>query len=49
MKEKWGLALDEGKSIGIIVIDFKKAFNCVSHQTLPQKLQVSGLCDDSFD
>ena len=30
MTEKWRLALDEVKSIGIIFIDFQKAFDCVS-------------------
>ena len=30
MTEKWRLALDEVKSIGIIFIDFHKAFDCVS-------------------
>ena len=49
MTEKSRLALDERKSIGIIFIDFQKAFDCVSHQILPQKLQASGLCGDSFD
>ena len=49
MTEKWRLALDERKSIGIIFIDFQKAFDCVSHQILPLKLQASGLCGDSFD
>ena len=49
MIEKWRLALDERKSFGIIFIDFQKAFDCVSHQILPQKLQASGLCGDSFD
>ena len=49
MTEKWRLALDERKSIGIIFIDFQKAFDRVSHQILPQKLQASGLCGDSFD
>ena len=49
MAEKWRLALDERKSIGIIFIDFQKAFDRVSHQSLPQKLQASGLCGDSFD
>ena len=49
MTEKWRLALDERKSIGINFIDFQKAFDHVSHQILPQKLQASGLCVDSFD
>ena len=46
MAEKWRLALAERKSIGIIFIDFQKAFDRVSHQSLPQKLQASGLCGD---
>ena len=49
MAEKWRLALDERKSIGIIFIDFQKAFDRVSHQSLPQKLQATGLCGDSFN
>ena len=35
--------------LAFIFIDFQKAFDCVSHQILPQKFQASGLCADSFD
>ena len=48
MNENWRSALNQGKSIGIIFIDFQKAFDCVSHQILPQKLQASGICNEAY-
>ena len=48
MTEKWRLALDERKLIGIIFIDLQKAFDIVSRQILPKKLQASGLCGRSM-
>ena len=48
MKEKWRLSLGERKSIGIIFFDLQKAFDSVSHQILPKKLQASGLCGMLF-
>ena len=50
MTEKWRLALDERKSIGIIFTDFQKAFDCMCvSSNFTSKLQASGLCGDSFD
>ena len=34
MTEKWRKAIDSGKVVGILFIDFKKAFDSVSHQIL---------------
>ena len=47
--EKWRYALNQRKSIGIIFLDFQKAFDCVSHQLLPPKLQASGICNDALN
>ena len=41
-------ALNQKKSVGVIFIDFQKAFDCVSHQLFPLKLQVSGFCNVLF-
>jgi len=48
MTENWRGVLDQGNSIGIIFIDFQKAFDCVSHQILAQKLQASGICNEAY-
>ena len=41
--EKWKAALEEGKCIGVLFIDFKKAFDSISHETLDLKLQACGV------
>ena len=49
MTERWRHALNQGQSIGVIFLDFQKAFDCVSHQLLPSKLQASGICLNALD
>ena len=44
MTEKLRFALNKKKSVGVIFIDFQKAFDFASHQLLPIKLPTSGLC-----
>ena len=47
--EKWKKALDHGCKIGIIFVDFKKAFNTVEHTVLKSKLlaaRISGKFHD---
>jgi len=43
MTKSWGKALDDSKVVGVIFIDFKKAFEVVPHSTLLKKLQASGI------
>eukprot|EP00794_Sanderia_malayensis_P001852 gene1852-2086_t len=43
LTEKWKAALDEGKYIGVLFIDFKKAFDSISHETIALKLQACGV------
>ena len=38
---------DNDKGTGMILIDFKKAFDLVNHETLLQKLQMYGLSDSA--
>ena len=41
--------MKENQLASVISIDFQKAFDCVSPQILPQKIQAPGLCGDSLD
>ena len=43
MIEKWHLALDDGKSIDVLFIDYQKAFDSVSHDILLSKLSACGI------
>ncbi|PFX28286.1 RNA-directed DNA polymerase from mobile element jockey [Stylophora pistillata] len=44
MIEQWKAAVDSGLTVGAIFIDFKKAFDTVSHNVLSSKLQAFGIC-----
>ena len=46
MTEQWITAVDSGLTVGAIFIDFKKAFDTVSHKFLSNKLQAIGICGD---
>jgi hypothetical protein len=46
MTETWRRALDNKQVVGIIFIDFKKAFDSVCHPILLQKLQALGISGD---
>ena len=39
MTEIWRSAIDSNKVVGIVVVDFQKAFDCVSHNVLLRKLE----------
>ena len=46
MVDSWLKALNAGKLIGCVMVDFRKAFDLVDHQILLKKLQ-SYKCDSS--
>ena len=46
MTEGWRKALDKKQVVGVVFIDFKKAFDSVSHALLLQKLQSLGIAGD---
>ena len=48
MTERWRAELDDNKIVGAIFIDFRKAFDTISHELLPLKLQAVGIMGDSI-
>lgn len=50
----WCAALEQGKDIAVVFIDFQKAFDFVTHQLLIQKLYDTGIhscivkCTESY-
>ena len=48
MVDSWLSAIDNSKLIGIVLGDFKKAFDLVDHQILKNKLKVYGINDEAL-
>ena len=48
LTEEWKAALDDGSYVGILFVDFKKAFDSVNRDILKKKLQAVGICGDMF-
>ena len=44
----WLNAIDNGKMIGVVLVDFKKAFDLVDHQILIKKLEIYGIKDGAL-
>ena len=42
-------ALDNGNVVGVVFIDFKKPFDCVSHSILDLKLQALGISGPALE
>ena len=43
MTEKWKMAIDNGRTVGAVFIDFQKAFYTVPHDILSYKLHAIGI------
>ena len=46
MSEDWRRALDNNHTVGIVFVDFRKAFDSISHPLLLKKLQGLGIAGD---
>ena len=49
LTESWVSALDRGHTVGVLFIDFRKAFDCVDHIILTEKLKAVGLAGDMWN
>lgn len=49
LTETWKTAIDNRKVVGVIFIDFQKAFDTVSHDVLIHRLQAMGLSGDILE
>ena len=48
LTEVWKEALDNGLKVGVLFIDFRKAFDCVDHVILGEKLKALGVSEDMW-
>ena len=48
MIDSWLHAIDNGQMIGVVLVDFKKAFDLVDHQILLSKLEIYGIKDEAL-
>ena len=46
--EEWKTAIDNGLTVGVVFIDFQKAFDTVSHEILAYKFQAVGVTGNMF-
>ena len=44
----WLNAIDNSKMVGVVLVDFKKAFDLVDHQILTNKLEKYGIKDEAL-
>ena len=49
MIDRWLLSLDNGHLVGVVLVDFKKAFDLVDHKILLQKLKIYNMSDTSLN
>ena len=44
----WLNAIDSGKIVGVVLVDFKKAFDLVDHEILKDKMEIYGIKDEAL-
>ena len=49
MTETWKQVLDKGLIVGVLLTDFRKAFDTINHNILEKKLQGCGIAGQMFD
>ena len=49
LTEAWRQELDKNRTVGILFIDFKKAFDSICHKTMAFKLQASGISGNLYN
>ena len=49
LTETWKQALDDNYYVGVLFVDFKKAFDSVNRAILKRKLQAAGICGDMYE
>ena len=48
MIDLWLNAFDNGKMVGVVLVDFKKAFDLVDHNILLNKLEIYGIKNEAL-
>ena len=43
LRETWETAVDNGSAVGVIFVDFRKAFDTINHDILDYKMIASGI------
>ena len=49
LTETWKQALDDNYYVGVLFVDFKKAFDSVNRDILKRELQAAGICGDMYE
>ena len=48
MTDSWLNAIDDGNMVGVVLVDFKKAFDLVDHDILLTKLNIYGIRNEAL-
>ena len=49
LTEAWRQEQDKNRTVGILFIDFKEAFDSICHKTMAFKLQASGISGNPYN